>query len=402
MSTSIAPDATQAADPTLAEAFGELANAIVEGEEDSEQETTSPAPSDSPAPAPAEEPKAAPPAPEAPKPDAATQPTEEAKPDAPAPDAPKEPTPAELLATQQPLTYVVDGATRTFDGAFVIPGRGAIIPNEVLPRLQDRLNQADRLVAQNESLYQTAQEYQKLGGRDGITEMMTQRALLDKVGALLINTLNNPDVLMRLATDPREREQLLRDVNLTAREAQYTAQNEFREQFARDATAHQTVIDQQQVAHTAINNAVALLATQHVPGMTPEDIAAVRTNALAVANAIVHPANPEEARIAGVQPGEMVINSPVILQWLTERHQMRQALQASAQAQAKLQAENAARLAAAAPTPAAAPAAARPVVAKPAPPAPKKLDDMSYGELTRAMRSGRIFDLIPDPDESDE
>jgi len=139
-----------------------------------------------------------------------------------------------------------------------------------------------------------------------------------------------------------------------------------------------------------------------VPGMTAEDIAAVRANALAVSSAIVHPASPEEARVAGVQPGELVINSPVIVQWLTERHQARQAMVAAAQQQAKVAQENAARLAAAAPTPTNGHAAApRPVAAKPAPPPPKTLDQMSYGELTRAMRSGRIFDLIPDPDEED-
>lgn len=46
------------------------------------------------------------------------------------------------LAGSEPLTYLVDGNAETFEGAYVIPGEGAVIPASALPQLQNALASA--------------------------------------------------------------------------------------------------------------------------------------------------------------------------------------------------------------------------------------------------------------------
>src|SRR5262245_46244029 len=137
-----APDTTE--DPTLAEAFGELSEAIVATEEGApppaeseEGERTAPAPAEQQTTQPSKE----------------GEKTEEQQEQQPGQPQQEPATDQAALPERQPLNYTVDGQPRAFEGGFIIPGHGAIISNEALPRLQDRLQQADRLVAQNQTLY---------------------------------------------------------------------------------------------------------------------------------------------------------------------------------------------------------------------------------------------------------
>src|SRR5262245_46171222 len=385
-----APDTTE--DPTLAEAFGELSEAIVATEEGGE-----------PAPEPKPEAPASPVEPEKNEQEV-KEPAEPTAPAQPGEQRPDQQPATDALPERQPLNYTVDGQPRAFEGGFIIPGHGAIISNEALPRLQDRLQQADRLVAQNQSLYQQTQEFTKLGGRAGYDKLNAEKAMLDASATLLLKALSDENTLISLATDPIARQQLIKEVHLTAREAQQLAQRTAIETAARDQQ-QSTVASQTQ---TAIHNAVGYLA-QNLPGLTVEDIASVRSHAARMHAAIVRPATPDEAREASVPVGSPIIDLNLLGSLLEDRHALRQSMTQQLQRLQDAALENAARAQAAAPTtvvpngkplPNRDPANGR-FTATPARQNQTPLDQMSSAELTRAMKSGRIYDLILD-DDNDE
>ena len=399
-----APDTTES-EPTLAEAFSELADALVEDED-------TPASAD-------DELTEAPAQPPGDATDAAET-TEQGSNTPPPPETQESQSPGREAETQQPgqqpgqqasspagveykpLQYTVNGETRTFDGGFYIPGQGAVIPNEAFSKLQDRLQQADRLVMQNQQLYQATQEYQKLGGRAAYDKLSAEKAMLDASATVLLRALSDEATLVTLATDPIARQQLLKEIQLTAREAQFTASNQAREIVAREQSQAQLA----QLTQTAIWNAVGQEA-QRFPGLTAEDIQAVRQQAAKTHVAIVRAATPAEAREANVQVGEPIIDVPILREWLADRHQLRAAAAAQASQRQTDAQENAARVAAAQPTTVVqngnGRTAPRPGAGKP-PAAPaqarKTIDQMSSSELMRAMKSGRIYDMIGEDEEN--
>src|SRR5215510_12219498 len=386
---------TETADPSLAEAFGELSEALAASEEGgvaapptesdegakeadkTEQQTTQPEKDES---------------------------KEQEQPPGQEQPAEQQPATDQALPERQPLNYTVDGQSRAFDGGFIIPGHGAIISNDALPRLQDRLQQADRLVAQNQVLYQQTQEYTKLGGRAGFDKLVAEKAMLDASATLLLKALSDENTLVALATDPIARQQLIKEIHLTAREAQQLAQRTASEAVARD-TQQSTIASQTQ---TAIHNAVGYLA-QNFQGLTEQDIATVRSHAARMHAAIVRPATPDEAREANVQVGSPIIDLNLLGSLLEDRHAIRQSVSQQLERLQDAALENAARAQAAAPTtvvpngkplPNRDPANGR-FTATPARQNQTPLDQMSSAELTRAMKSGRIYDLILD-DDNDE
>lgn len=81
------------------------------------------------------------------------------------PDAATVETPAvesDPLQGSEPLTYLVDGQPLTFDGAYVIPGEGAVIPASALPKLQSELANARVYQARAEALERSTDEIQRL------------------------------------------------------------------------------------------------------------------------------------------------------------------------------------------------------------------------------------------------
>jgi len=131
----------------------------------------------------------------------------------------------------------------------------------------------------------------------------------------------------------------------------------------------------------------------------------VRSHAARMHAAIVRPATPGEAREANVQVGSPIIDLNLLNELLSDRHALRTSVAQQAQRRQTDTLENAARAAAAAPTTVAPngktpaqrrdPANGR-FIATPPRQNQKKLDEMSSAELTRAMKSGRIYDLIGD------
>lgn len=405
MSTTLTPDAaaggTSSTDtePTLAEAFGEFSQALVESEDASAGTAeTQHASGDTAAPSAdtrgtsdAPGTQAAPPA------DAGTKtPSAQTTQNAPTTAAPD--SEADPLAGAIPLTYTVDRETRTFAGVHEVPGMGAVVERDALPRLKDRLQQADRLVEQNRALYAESQEFQRLGGRAKVEELTANAAMLDKAASLLIGALTNEETLLTLATDPVARQHLIRELELSGREAQNAARSTFRNNHTQATQqAHQASQTAAQ-SQTAIGNAVVEIAKQF-PSLTAEDVSAVRAHASRVSSAIVRPANAEEARTAGVRPGELIIDLATLHTFLSDRHSLRQQYAAAATTAANTARDNAARLAAAAPT-----AGKSTPTATPRPGAGKKvvpvsdrpIDTMTSAEITRAMKTGRIFSMMGD------
>lgn len=392
MATTITPDAASVSgssaaetEPTLAEAFGELANALAADDAPGTAATQS-APGDTDTLS-APSPFAAP----------ATQAASVAEtsaiiPPSPSSDANAASHAVDPLAGTTPLTYTVNGETRTFDGVYVKAGFGAIIDNDALPKIQDRLQQADRLVETNRQLYAQSQEFQQVGGRQGVEDLVAKNAMLNRSASLLFDALQNEETLLALATDPVARQHLLRELQLSGREALDGARGQFRQGFT-DAARVATVASQTQ---TAITGAVSELAKQF-PGLTTDDVAAVRAHAGRVQSAIVRPATPDEARVAGVRPGELIIDLPTLHTFLSDRHTLRQQVGTIAAQQATTTKENAARLAAATPTAGKASApASRPGAGKKLPPHEQKIDTMTSAELTRAMKTGRIYSMMDD------
>lgn len=389
--TSIAPESTasSAAEPTLAEAFGDLAAGIVEMEDGGSPTTSAPSDRNN-APAPSIE-KGASPAPNAAAAKPSETPAPAAKPGAEPTASPGTEPGEDPLAGSKPLTYAVDGEIRTMDGVHEYEGGGAVILADALPKIKDRLQQADRLVAQNRALYDTTQEFQRLGGAQAFAALQAEKAVLDASGTILLRALTDPNMLVTLATDPAAREMLVREIRQSAREAHSNA----REQFQTEATQFTAQRNAAGQTQTAIGNAVSQLA-RSFEGLTTEDVQAVRSHALRVQSAIVRPANPDEARAAGVRVGESIIDLPTLHSFLADRHALRQGAVAQARRDAEAARDNAATLAAARPTAPGAPGAPRPGAGKqtPKPNGGKTLDTMTSAELTRAMKTGKIFDLI--------
>jgi hypothetical protein len=109
------------------------------------------------------------------------------------------------LKDAKPLTYVVNGETRTAEGLMVLGDRGAIVPAEHLQKLQQRLSERDHLFEKSQAEYQRysalEQTFNKLtewnAGKDaqgndrvltGADGLETQRVLLGQTMATL-NTL---------------------------------------------------------------------------------------------------------------------------------------------------------------------------------------------------------------------
>lgn len=397
-----APDVV-ASEPSLEEAFGELADALVADEDGGAGEAAAPT-------QPSTGPAAAGGAPQAVPPDHMLQPddtqsnlqtqasTQQSTQQNTANQAPEQPStqsetdkPPEL----QPLGYSVNGQTKTFDGGYVVPGQGAVITNEALPKLLDRLQQADHLHELNQQLYRQVQEIQKLGGRDAFGQLTAQRAMLDASATLMIKAMNDPKVLAQLATDPVARAQMFKELQLVAKETEINATNQFREQITREQAATQNQADVQ----ATVRDVIGRMAPQYT-GLLPDDVEVIQQQAARMLPAIFRPATPEEARIANppVQPGQTILDLNLLHQMLNDRHVLRQAVVEQSRQRQIVATDNAARASAAAPTTVQNGNGARPAPrsgnGKPAATEKKPLDQMSAKDFNRAMKSGRIWDLV--------
>lgn len=70
--------------------------------------------------------------------------------------------PTDDLPASQPLTYTVNGESRSWADIDVIPGHGAIIPERALGQLQQRLSERDNLFERSQQQFQQYQALEKL------------------------------------------------------------------------------------------------------------------------------------------------------------------------------------------------------------------------------------------------
>lgn len=131
-----------------------------------------------------------------------------------APDKAAQPDQPELdIAKAVPLTYTVDKEQRTFEDIKVIPGVGAVISADALPKLQQRLSQADHLYERSQQEYRDRQAMdaittwrvrgddgaeKTLTGRDGIEAQRVAHAQTTAALQTLSEALTNPEVFASL------------------------------------------------------------------------------------------------------------------------------------------------------------------------------------------------------------
>jgi len=104
------------------------------------------------------------------------------------------------LADAQPLSYTVDGESRTFDDIKVLAGKGAVISEEALPKLQQRLSERDHLYEASREQYRQYQELERLTawrvtGQDGKEQTLTGTEGLAEQRVMLGRALTELNVL---------------------------------------------------------------------------------------------------------------------------------------------------------------------------------------------------------------
>lgn len=347
----------------------------------------------------------------APAPDAAAAPAKDetpaldAKPDAQADGAAAKTEPVvtdepDPLANAKPFTYTVDREARPFEGIRVLADKdgkieGAIVEPQAIQKLQDRLQRADFLEGQDKARYEKMREFEsvtfKVGdvehkGMAAVEQFATENAKLSAAVKLLASVLEDPEKLIPLAyavqnNDTTEMARLTREIGLVAKEATWKARESWGQAQRQTVERAGQEQERSQITSQAITGAVQHWAQQH-PALTKDDVEKAVAHFSRVGTSIVRPATPDEAKAAGVKPGELVIDHPVIFEWLKDRAELR-AQQADATKNAqKAATENAAKLAATArgkkPTPAAPAKAAKE-------PAPKSKSEEWQDQKLRMM-----------------
>lgn len=292
----------------------------------------------------------------------------DAKPDAQADGAAakKEDEP-DPLANAQPFTYTVDKEARPFEGIRVLADangavQGAIVDPTAIGKLQDRLQRADFLESQDKQRWEKMREYEGITfkGNDGVEhkglaaveQYATENAKLAAAVKVLAETIETPEKLIALAyavqnNDTTELQRLTREIGLVAKEATWEARVSWglaQRQTAERATQEQ---DRTTITTQAIDGAVQHWA-QQFPALTKDDVTKAIAHFSRVGSSIVRQATPDEAKAAGVKPGELIVDHPVLYEWLKDRAELRaQQADATQKAQAAAK-ENEKRLAAAA------------------------------------------------------
>ncbi len=261
--------------------------------------------------------------------------------------------------TPIPFKYQVDGREVAFDGIEEIPGEGALVSLEALPRLKDRLQMADRLAPQVQQYQQTLNRFQKVGGFERMEQLEANAAVLQAVGAKFLEILaeDGPKTeegyaasLAELATDPRARALMLRELDVITRDAELKARGTFKGQLAGVEQAGAQEAARGSAIKGAVSEMAAAVAKNFGVTLAPEDVAEAEEVFSQFADSIYRPATAEEAATLRVPVGSPIIDYPKMHPWFVARAQFRQRGSADASRATAAAAENANRLAAATPT----------------------------------------------------
>ena len=205
--------------------------------------------------------------------------------------------PVDPLANATAFDYVVNGETRTYADLKVIPGQGAVITAEALPRLQQRLSERDHLFETGKAQYKALTDLEKASewkerGPDGTEQTLTglkaveaQRVVLARsIASLqtLTTALSDPEQFGRLVAvdangklvpDAREIQYLMTKADLAEVNAERQARNYFQSQLTPAQGAIQTGNAAQQSAPVTLPDTfVEQYATSlGVKGLTADD-----------------------------------------------------------------------------------------------------------------------------------
>lgn len=323
-------------------------------------------------------------------PKAAAKAAAKAAPSAQAPDASnanaseKEPTGEELAAKAVPFAFTSDGQTTTVDMIREIPGMGLVIEQPGVDRFRNMMQTADKALKDNVKLRDMERQYTQLGGTEKYRELQSQSAALDAMGTELLKIVADPQKLISLASDPRERELLLRELQwLGNTKAQEAAQTFGAAREQADAAGTQQAQDTR-----AFNIAIDSMA-KALPMLTPEDVQAIRVqfSQPGMRSALYRQTTAADAKY-GLPPGKRVIDIPLMHPYAQRLAEVRIAQKTEADARAKAEAENKQR------TSTAAPVAARRPAAAPKQPTGRRggaanTKDPSWSEIKNAWLSGR-------------
>lgn len=271
-------------------------------------------------------------------------------------------TPAETTEPEVvpiPFKYQVDGQEVAFDGIEEIPGEGALVSLDALPRLRDRLQMADRLGPQVQQYQQTLNRFQQVGGFERMEQLEANAAVLQAVGAKFLEILaeDGPKTeegyaasLAELATDPRARALMLRELDVITRDAELKARGTFKGQMAGVEQAGQQEAARSGAIKGAVSEMAAAVAKNFGVTLDPSDVAEAEQVFSQFADSIYRPATAEEAAALRVPVGSPIIDYPKMHPWFVARAQFRQRGSADATRATAAATENANRLAAATPT----------------------------------------------------
>lgn len=282
------------------------------------------------------------------------------------------------LKDAKPFDYTVDGQAKIYGGIKVLSDKdgnvqGGIIQPEALKDVQYRLQRGEYLEGQNKSLYEQTRAFDAITFTDRATNTelkgiaaaeryVTENAKLTAAVELLAKTLEDPDKLAAIYGDPRELSLLTRELGIAAHQAEAKSKSQFTQRIAQAKEVDSTTQDRAQVTTQSIQGAVEHWAKQF-PTLTKDDTQKAVAYFSKIGSAIVRPATPDEAKTAGVKPGELIIDHPVLYEYLSDRAALRKEAIASSTAAATAARENAARLAQAARGKPATPTKAKPAKA---------------------------------------
>lgn len=257
------------------------------------------------------------------------------------------------------LTYVVDGQQKNADWIKVYTEkdgtvRGAIVTPDQIPALQQRLSRADYYETQNKVLYEKTQQYERVGGIEAMQNLTTENAKLSEVVKLFSNYLDfdNPTRLIELAQaaldgNKQTWDSLIERTKFIAERAAFDAQKKWGTQVSQHSTQQAQLEQRSETTTRSIASSVEHWSKQH-PQLTADDKAKAIAHLTRIGSAVVRPSTPEEARAVGLNAGDLIIDHPVVAEYLAERAELRAATARDVQAKTAANAENAKRLQAAA------------------------------------------------------
>ena len=249
--------------------------------------------------------------------DATTASEESDQPDESAPDGESET--QDAVPADEPFTYTFKGEAKPVEGMAVIPGHGAIVDLDTLPKLQQRLSEAD-FTREQASQFRTqladwtariqyrTDDGRQLQGPDAYQASRLEAQMANAVNKVLWNAVfsGDPQRLVQLATDPAQLEILRRDAQLAA----INGMQEANAAWGRAAHEAQQSTQSSQTTQQVIASTAQWLAQSEF-GTLPAPVAQqVAEDFQQFAGSIVRdPRTPEERQIAAsdpVLPGKVV------------------------------------------------------------------------------------------------